>query len=1566
MKKFNISFSASFSVPFLTPLLVPFFTSVVVFTAMFALTSLSIKTVSADGFSGTGTGVENDPYVITSCAQLQEMNMDLAAHYELANSIDCSATASSSPNVDEWVEGVVGGDLIPDSYASTTQTDIIINNNGYYGFSPVGDGSTPFTGTLDGNGYTISNIWIFRKTQPNVGIFGYTNGATISNLNITNSNIVGGEGTGALVGQIEAGTVSNISLINNMVRTYLAYRGGGLTGRLGTGAVATNITNTGGTVHGSGNVIGGLVGYMSDATLQNSSSSANVDGGYNIGGAIGEMNNATSTNVHVSGNVDAHRSEYVVMKTGYYSGGFVGYMSQSYIASSSASGDVATTGEYSGGFAGYTYLVNIVNSSSTGDVTASVFTNEVPQTFTPIYIGGFVGQASGSSVFTGASSAGNVTGVGSYTGGFAGYSGCQTVFTRSFATGNVNSVGDYTGGFVGAASCGQPSITFSQTFSSGNVTGSNYTGGFAGSITRSVVTNAYASSTVLGNNYTGGFAGNITGGSTSKVYARTTTSSTGDTSIGAFAGYFDSSNNVSNSFWNTNLTNPALGCSDGSSCIGVTGTSTSVMTISPTFVNAGYNFQNIWGMGGDNDGYPFFQYQGFTNTVEPGALSGTGVQGDPYVITTCTQLQQIDQNLNAYYVLGNDVDCSVTNPGNPNNAASQWNDGRGFKPIGTVANTIYNIVYSNFTGNFDGQNHKILNLYINRGSNQNDINGYYIGLFATIGNGASVENLGLENVNIYGSGNSIGALAGGLSGTVTNVYSTGTVEGNGQVGGLVGVHVDSNNFPNSSPLVYTWNGEKYTYTVDVGGFLPKELNGVDIAQIDSKDIAPKDGKYSMKITEEYNEIVYYDELALMIFDHQPGYTVVQPLKRDANVNDLRTVKDTPTNELVSCVDDQGKNCTDALRAYDDKWSYRNENGSFNTKNLKKYWILDFGDLSNASNTAQLVMRGARNYEASATYPGNSARSVQVKDANGNWVEIYNKNQLDSDGSPRLRTLDLAGKFLSNDYRVKVAFDTFNANYFAVDTSTQVPFTSHTYHPDSANLGFYGFSAIDRTYFMDHDYSKVAPAPEKPFKNQYGKFTKYGDVTPLLSAGDDQPVIMRYGDQMSIEFPYVAPAPGMKRSFMLYNDVLYKHATYEASGALSQSADYLPYKGMTKYSADMTPYPMTESNTNYINTWNTRVYPGPFPDALRAGGSTIINSYSTASVYGSWTVGGLVGLNQKEIRRSYATGSVEGDSYIGGLVGQNTNSGVLGWIRDSYATGNVSGNSIAGGLAGYNNSIIEKSFSTGSVTNTGFYAGGLVGINYQATEGSGIFNSFTTSEVAANLSNNTGGFVGYGYYQDYAINGNYWFNSLTAGDGYDQSVPPPKVVNAEYFQLNNSNAPLTSWDFSTIWSSTSGVNNNYPYLRWQSVASTSTYDVPPSQPINTFTSGSRTGGGSTVGSWGSSMGASVRNAFAAISASKSTATTTIRAQVASNAPKTPSTFKFTRTLRRGMVGDDVKELQKLLNANGFPIALTGLGSKGNETTRFGIATQSALIKFQKANKITPAIGMFGPVTRGVLK
>jgi len=80
------------------------------------------------------------------------------------------------------------------------------------------------------------------------------------------------------------------------------------------------------------------------------------------------------------------------------------------------------------------------------------------------------------------------------------------------------------------------------------------------------------------------------------------------------------------------------------------------------------------------------------------------------------------------------------------------------------------------------------------------------------------------------------------------------------------------------------------------------------------------------------------------------------------------------------------------------------------------------------------------------------------------------------------------------------------------------------------------------------------------------------------------------------------------------------------------------------------------------------------------------------------------------------------------------------------------------------------------------------------------------------------------------------------------------------------------------------------------------------------------------------------------------------------PITTASATFTRILKLKSTGDDVKALQQFLNTHGFPIATKGAGSRGKETTYFGTATKTALMKYQKSIGL-PQVGQLGPLTRG---
>jgi len=173
-------------------------------------------------------------------------------------------------------------------------------------------------------------------------------------------------------------------------------------------------------------------------------------------------------------------------------------------------------------------------------------------------------------------------------------------------------------------------------------------------------------------------------------------------------------------------------------------------------------------------------------------LSGTtpslSIAGQSYVvINDANALQAMGNNLSGNYALGRNIDASAT---------SGWNSSAGFVPVGGYDHL--------FSGIFDGLNHTIYDLTINRPA----VN--LVGLFGyTAG---TIKNTGLVGVSVTGH-DYVGGLVGliGTDSAVSNSYSIGTVSGYNNVGGVAGASVGAISSSYSSGTVSGTN--------NVGGLL---------------------------------------------------------------------------------------------------------------------------------------------------------------------------------------------------------------------------------------------------------------------------------------------------------------------------------------------------------------------------------------------------------------------------------------------------------------------------------------------------------------------------------------------------------------------------------------------------------------------------------------------------------------------------------------------------------------------------------------------------------------------------
>ncbi|MEK7355825.1 MAG: hypothetical protein AAB250_05220, partial [Bdellovibrionota bacterium] len=242
----------------------------------------------------------------------------------------------------------------------------------------IGSLQTPFYGTFEGNGKTLSNMNIGTPMQSFVGVFGASLAPSqISNLTIASSTITASDHAGGLVGYT-TGAISGVTFAGTMT---VGSTSGGLVGLLSFPA-----TLSAGTVSAlidagsSSSSVGGLVGSSTGVITKSISASTLSGGTLSVGGLVGSLEGGTVTNSYTSGVYGFTSANRL--------GGLVGSMSGGAVVSNSYSAaTVSNTTENSGGLVGYTAAgTSIVGSFAVGNTTGDTAT-----TLVGLLVGGHAG-----------------------------------------------------------------------------------------------------------------------------------------------------------------------------------------------------------------------------------------------------------------------------------------------------------------------------------------------------------------------------------------------------------------------------------------------------------------------------------------------------------------------------------------------------------------------------------------------------------------------------------------------------------------------------------------------------------------------------------------------------------------------------------------------------------------------------------------------------------------------------------------------------------------------------------------------------------------------------------------------------------------------------------------------------------------------------------------------------------------------------------------------------------------------------------------------------------------------
>ena len=457
-----------------------------------------------------------------------------------------------------------------------------------------------------------------------------------------------------------------------------------------------------------------------------------------------------------TGNFNGHGhtiSELFIDRSGTNNVGLFGYTRDATIANVGMVDGSIIGADNVGGLVGLQVFGSITNAYATGAVSGEN------------YVGGLVGWQQGD--ITNAYATGAVSGD-TNVGGLVAAQFAGSSITNAYATGTVSG-DDYVGGLVGYSST---SIT--NAYATGAVLSKEFVGGLVGyQDGTGRITNAYATGVVSGDTNVGGLVGyqDGTSSSTSPYTGRITNAyATGAVSGNTFVGGLIGSQlgNITNSYWDVDTTGQANASGTN------TGTQTNVvgLTNAQAFDVSSYAGWSI----GTTIGYsvPAGDWLMIDGETRPFLAFEYSTE-----IANAHQLQLMAFDLNADYNLVADIDASHTN--GATHPSQMWS-ARGFVPVGTFPN--------NFIGDFNGHDHTISELFINRpGTN-------YVGLFSSVEN-ATIANVGMVGGSITGSF-SVGGLVGlQFSGDISNAYATGAVSGDRGVGGLVGYQLGSGSITNA-------------------------------------------------------------------------------------------------------------------------------------------------------------------------------------------------------------------------------------------------------------------------------------------------------------------------------------------------------------------------------------------------------------------------------------------------------------------------------------------------------------------------------------------------------------------------------------------------------------------------------------------------------------------------------------------------------------------------------------------------------------------------------------------------
>ncbi len=231
------------------------------------------------------------------------------------------------------------------TYSNTRDFTITLQNDidmYQYSWVPIGTSERPFQGTFEGNGHTITNLYVDHYSSSHYsGLFGICAGATIQNVNVTNSRVTGGYDMGSIAANIYGGSKVINCTFDGIVNGY--ERVGGIVGVLSGSSTIQNCSTSENTVIGGRKIVGGIAGNVSGRTITGCVNNAAVNGSSLTGGIVGKIKSDSDISDCIN-NGAIHANEHV--------GGIVGELNKKLTLTASVNNGSVSGEEYVDGLVG--------------------------------------------------------------------------------------------------------------------------------------------------------------------------------------------------------------------------------------------------------------------------------------------------------------------------------------------------------------------------------------------------------------------------------------------------------------------------------------------------------------------------------------------------------------------------------------------------------------------------------------------------------------------------------------------------------------------------------------------------------------------------------------------------------------------------------------------------------------------------------------------------------------------------------------------------------------------------------------------------------------------------------------------------------------------------------------------------------------------------------------------------------------------------------------------------------------------------------------------------------------